>query len=108
MPVLISSDDAGRMVLKGELTIYTVAEVKAGIGDSLKDRDEIEIDLSGVTEIDTAGLQLMLIAKRKPGKHVRFLNHPPSVLRLLDLSNLATTLGDPVVLTAGERDGERP
>lgn len=91
-----------RATLRGELTIYTVATIKAALSDELVTADAIEIDLSGVTEMDTAGLQWMLIAKRFPGKTVSFVNHPPVVLRLVDLANLGSALGDPLYLAAVE------
>jgi len=97
--------NTARVTLSGELSIYTVAEIKASLADCMDNADEIEVDLFGVTEMDTAGLQLMLIAKRNPGKEVRFVNHPPSVLRLVDLANLAGVLGDPLVISA--RDSAR-
>lgn len=89
-----------RAILRGELTIYTVSEIKATLASALERADEIEIDLSGITEADTAGLQLMLIAKCYPGKTVRFVNHPVSVLRLIDLACLGQALGDPLFLSA--------
>lgn len=88
--------------LTGELTIYTVAEIKAALAAELSAVDEIEIDLSGVSEMDTAGLQLMLIAKRYPGKALSFVNHPKAVLRLVDLANLGSALGDPLYIAAVE------
>jgi anti-anti-sigma factor len=95
-----------RVALSGELNIYTVAEIKAGLAGCMESADEIEVDLFGVTDMDTAGLQLMLIAKRNPGKEVRFVNHPPPVLRLVDLANLAGMLGDPLVISArGPEEG---
>jgi anti-anti-sigma regulatory factor len=63
-------------------------------------REEIEIDLSEVTDIDTAGLQLMLAAKRMPGKTLRFVGHGAPVLRIIELANVGHTLGDPLVLAA--------
>jgi anti-sigma B factor antagonist len=91
-----------RATLAGELSIYTVAEIKAALAGAMERCDEIEVDLSGVSEIDTAGLQLMLIVKRNPGKAVRFVNHPPSVARLVDLANLGETLGDPMFISASQ------
>ena len=88
--------------LAGELTIYTVAEIKQALAAELDGVDEMEIDLAGVTEMDTAGLQLMLIAKRYPGKSLRFVNHPAPVLRLVDLANLGSALGDPLYIAAVE------
>ena len=91
-----------RLALEGELTIYVAAETKARLANAMLSADRLEIDLSGITEIDTAGLQLMLLAKRNIGKDVVFVNHSPAVLRLLDLANLGSVLGDPLVLSAKE------
>lgn len=88
--------------LTGELTIYTVGEIKVALSAELAVVDEIEIDLTGVNEMDTAGLQFMLIAKRYPGKTLRFTNHSQAVLRLVDLANLGSALGDPLYLAAVE------
>ena len=96
------SGESARVTLTGELTIYSVAEIKAVLANDMSGVKEIEVDLSGVTEMDTAGLQLMLIAKRNPGQDVRFVNHPPAVLRLVDLANLGGTLGDPLFISAIE------
>lgn len=88
------------MWLSGELTIFSAADIRQRLLETLGQMDELMVDLGEVTEMDTAGLQLMLLAKRKPGKTVRFCNHSDSVLRLVDLANLAQTLGDPLVLSA--------
>lgn len=88
------------MTLCGELTIFSVQDVHRQLLDALKTRDELQVDLGEVTEVDTAGLQLMLLAKRKPGKTVRFSNHSDAVLRHIDLANLGQTLGDPLILRA--------
>lgn len=89
-----------RVSLAGELTIYSVGEIKAELADAMRSADDLEVDLGGITEIDTAGLQLMLIAKRQPGKQIRFVNHPPCVLRLIDLANLGSAFGDPLFIPA--------
>lgn len=98
-------ENAARVALAGELTIYTAAEIKAALAEALSDCTEVEVDLSGITEIDTAGLQLMLIVKRAPEKDVRFVNHPSAVLRLVDLANLGGALGDPLFISAVESEG---
>lgn len=96
--------DAGSGVAKlaGELGIYTVAELRTRLQEMLGVVDTIEVDLSGVTEIDTAGLQLMLLAKRQDGKTVRFSNHSAAVIKLVDLANLGKMLGDPMFIGAAE------
>lgn len=96
------SEKAARVSLTGELTIYTVGEIKATLAQAMEHADEVEVDLSGVTEVDAAGVQLMLIAKRNPGKSVVFTKHTPAVLRLVDLANLGSTLGDLLVFDAAQ------
>jgi anti-anti-sigma factor len=49
------------LTLEGELTIYRAAELKPLL---LSDPPPRSIDLSGVTEIDTAGVQLLMQAKK--------------------------------------------
>lgn len=89
-----------QMWLSGELTIFSVQDIRNRLLETLALLDEVSFDLNEVTEIDTAGLQLMLLAKRKPGKTVRFVNHSDEVLHMLDLANLGQLLGDPLVLCA--------
>lgn len=89
-----------RAAIDGEMTIYAVAALKNDIERALDGRGALEIDLSAVSDIDTAGLQLMLMAKRLPGKSVRFAAHSPAVLQMLELSNLARAIGDPLLLTS--------
>jgi len=89
---------AARVALSGEFTIYTAAEIKAALVQAMASADKVDVDLSGVTEVDTAGIQLMLIAKRNSDKKVVFTNHPPSVLRMVDLANLGEALGDLLVV----------
>lgn len=88
------------MSISGELTIFSVQDVRMRLIEVLRELDEVSVDLGAVTEADTAGLQLMLLAKRKPGKTVRFCNHSDEVLRLIDLANVGQTLGDPLILKA--------
>jgi anti-sigma B factor antagonist len=91
---------SARVMLGGELSIYSVAEVKSALAEAMVRASELEVDLSGVTEIDSAGLQLMLIVKRHPESAVRFVGHPPEVLRLVDLAQLGEALGDPLFIAA--------
>lgn len=97
----LASNETGA-ALSGELTIYTASEIKQRCAELLAKRSDLEINLAGVTEIDTAGLQLMLLLKRKPGSDVRFVDHSSPVMRLLDLANLGGALGDPVLIRAAK------
>jgi anti-sigma B factor antagonist len=86
--------------ISGELTIFSVASARESLLEAMAQTDELTVDLAGVTELDSAGLQLMLLAKRKQGKVVHFRDHPDAVLRLIKLARVEPTLGDPLVLRA--------
>lgn len=89
--------------LEGELTIYATAAVKAALLDVLVGAVEIEIDLAGVTAIDTAGVQLLMAAKRgavDAGTPLRMVGHSVVALELIELYELALWFGDPLVLPA--------
>lgn len=93
-----------RLCISGEMTVVSAAATHAQIRASLRpgSSDEVEVDLSGVIELDTAGLQIMLQLKREYGAGLRFVNHSPAVLRILDLSNLGGRFGDPLVIRQDE------
>lgn len=85
----------------GELTIYTALECRDLFKQCLQSCDAAEINLSGVTEIDSAGLQLLIQMKRegaRQGKPVRLVSHSPAVLEIIDLFRLAPEFGDPMIM----------
>jgi anti-sigma B factor antagonist len=73
--------------IDGELTIYRAAELKADVLAAPA------LDLGGVTEIDTAGIQLLLLAQREAraaGRGWRIADASPAVddaLALLGLTD---------------------
>lgn len=99
------STEAGRHIarIEGELTIYDAAANKPALLAALAGNAELEINLSGVTEIDSAGLQLLLLTKRealRSGKDLRLVAHSEATLTVIDLLGLAGYFGDPLVLLA--------
>lgn len=93
------------LVIDGELTIFTAAEQKSKLCDFLKTGDELEINLANVTEIDTAGLQLLILIKREAaqtGKTLGFAMHSKAVLEMLELTRLSIAFGDQIVLAHNE------
>ena len=44
----------------GELTIFSVQDIRTRLLEALAGQDALTIDLAGVSELDSAGLQLML------------------------------------------------
>ncbi|MBS4020534.1 MAG: STAS domain-containing protein [Dechloromonas sp.] len=96
------------LCIKGEFTIFTACEIKNRLLDLIahNENQEIEIDLSDVTEIDTTGLQLMIMAKKQAtceNKTLRFSRHSDPVLDLLDLCDLAGFFGDPVLIRSRQQ-----
>lgn len=84
------------LAIGGELNIYRAAELKSELLAALERGTSIDIDLSGVAEVDTAGLQLLLVALRTAavrGKALRFLSPSDAVLEALELVNLRFLLG---------------
>lgn len=59
------SKDTSTLIFEGELTIYNVSQLKEELfADYDKLADKIALDLQAVTDIDTAGVQLLLFAKK--------------------------------------------
>lgn len=87
----------------GEMTVYSAAENKESIMDALRAATVLEIDLTAVTEIDSSGLQLLVLAKReaeRQQKSVKITGHSEAVIDAFDLCKLSGYFGDPIVLPA--------
>lgn len=89
--------------VSGEFNIFTAHSYKQLLLDAIKQSEtlEIDVDLSAVTEIDLAGLQLMIMAKKEAariGRVLRFCGHAAPVLALVDLCGLSAFFGDPVLI----------
>ncbi|MBS3954192.1 MAG: STAS domain-containing protein [Methylomicrobium sp.] len=93
------------LTIENELTIFTASEMKTGLLAFLDTGSNLEIDLSQVVEIDTAGLQILILIKReaaKAGKSLKFAMHSKPVLEIMELANLTAVFGDQVVLAHTE------
>ena len=88
--------------LDGELTIYRAAELKELLLNALAaGGGDLEVDLSGVSDFDSAGLQLLMLAKKtaqERGRELRLTGHSPAVLEVFELLNVAAYFGDPLVI----------
>jgi anti-sigma B factor antagonist len=96
-------------MIEGEMTIYNALELKDRLLASLDQSAHMEIDLAGVSEIDSAGLQLLAMAKneaRARGKTLSISGHSPAVLEVLELCDLESFFGDPVLIRSQESTRE--
>lgn len=86
----------------GELTIYTCGELKPRLLEELAAHpDAIRLDLSHVVEFDTAGLQLLLTARRyasDAGRELSVANPSRVVADVLELCRLGALLAPPAAV----------
>ena len=92
------------IVLDGDITIYRAGELREQLVTALSQaRGDLEIDLSSATELDSAGVQLLMAAKREAGTQGRALTlsgHSQAVVDVFELMDLAAFFGDPLVVGA--------
>lgn len=102
--------DIKRLPVKEDMTIYHAVAQKRQFLTALKATGHLELDLHGVTELDTAGLQLLMLLKREAGqlgKTLSMIGHGPRVQQILDFCNLASAFGDPMVISASASSSTR-
>ncbi len=100
------SEQNNPMVIEDDLTIYTASTIKDQLMEAVKANADLQLDLSHVGEFDSAGLQVLYLAKRevsKAGHKLRIIAHSAAVRELLDLYNLVAYFGDPVLIPAREQ-----
>lgn len=87
--------------IEGEMTIYRADELKQSLLAAIQEAPALEINLSAVTEIDTAGVQLLMFAREAAqvnGRALRMVAHSAAVVEAFELLNLAACFGDPIVV----------
>jgi anti-anti-sigma factor len=92
MPLLYETNgDMANVQIEGELTIYTAADLSAQWLPRLGATPRMTLDLSQVTEMDGAGLQLLLMIQReapKAGTQLTVTGQSKAVTETLALCNL--------------------
>ncbi|MFT4173369.1 MAG: STAS domain-containing protein [Rhodocyclaceae bacterium] len=94
-------DEAGALALEGEITVFHAHAVKDAVLAHVA-LDECPVfDLSAVSDIDSSGVQLLLLARREAAcadKRLRWQAHSHAVLRALETLNLGHVLDAPATL----------
>jgi len=86
--------------IDGELTIYRAAELCDALKTvlaGLPDGHDLEVDLSEVTEMDSAGVQLLMAAKktaRATSRELRVCGRSPAVEEVFETLRLAAHFAD--------------
>lgn len=103
MSVHVVQENGGvRVTIQGDMTIYQAAELKPALLAGLEGVQDIELNLSEVSDMDTAGFQLLLMLKREAaqrGQSLRMMAHSAATLEVLDAYRMASYFGDPVVIS---------
>ena len=77
-----SQGAAACLAVEGEMTIYRAADLKPALLDAVRTQDAPALDLANVTEFDSAGAQLLLVARREAvrlGKRLELRGASPAV-----------------------------
>ena len=91
------------MALDGELTIYRAAELKPLLLATLPGTGPILLDLAEVTEVDSAGVQLLLLLRREAlaaGRTLQLLNPSLAVAEAFELLDLGARFDEGVAAPA--------
>ena len=81
-----------RVTIEGELTISTAAEHKQRLLSALDGEAGLRLDLSAVSELDTAGLQVLLLVQREAERLslvVELCAPSPAVVDVLTVTHLS-------------------
>lgn len=81
--------------IDGELTIHTAAQQAPRLFAALEEKSVLRVRLAGVTELDTAGLQILLTARREAariGATVEFRDASPEARDALSIVHLDPSL----------------
>ncbi|MFT5852233.1 MAG: anti-sigma B factor antagonist [Colwellia sp.] len=95
------------LTIQDEMTIYNVLEQKNTLSPYLKPDHKLQIDLSAVSEIDSAGMQLLMFLKNeaiRKQNELSFVHHSQAVVEVVEMFNLSSFFNDPVVILADWND----
>jgi anti-anti-sigma factor len=89
--------EGGRLTVApaGELDLATVPDVESALRDGDPPPEQVVLDLSAVTFMDTSGLRLVLEEDKRAaarGGGFSIIPGPPSVQRIFELSGVADRL----------------
>ncbi len=91
------NDGVCEAVVEGELTIYHVNEFKKGLEKAIKKSSTVNLNLGGVSEIDTAGFQLLMQAQTaclEDDKEFHLVSVSRAVAEVMDIFGLEMHFGE--------------
>jgi anti-anti-sigma factor len=105
MTIIVDNRGGKARIVPAAVDIYCASELRAALLDACAaTAAEIEIDLSAVAAMDSAGVQVLMAAKRLAGRHgkaLRLTRHGAVSLDAIDRLGLAGFFGDPLIVEEG-------
>jgi len=96
-------DSPTLIFIQDEMTIYNVLEHKNKLYPYLKNENGLHIDLTDVSEIDSAGMQLLIFLKHQSKiekNEIIFINHSESFMEVINIFNFSSFFDVPVIPSA--------
>lgn len=87
-----------KVALSGELTIYDAAALRDRVMALLEGVKQLQLDAEAISEIDLAGIQVLIALRRKgdvEGIPVELTRSSPALTQALQLLALSSNLGLP-------------
>jgi len=97
------SETDTQIVVRDDMTIYTALELKNALLPHLKAEQALQLVLSEVPEIDSAGIQLLIYMKKEASrlnKQFSLVNHSQAVVDVMELFGLVSFFGDPIIISS--------
>jgi len=90
---IVKENEKSLLSIDGELTIYTATEYKNYLVENFTSEHSLEVDLEGVEEIDTCGLQLLAAMSKQlsdSGNEINVIATSDTARDALETSRLMT------------------
>lgn len=105
MAIEVKHNESGtvQLAIRDEMTIYSVLTLKQQLSVYFNSARELQIDLGDVSELDGAGVQLLLFLKQESSRRdikLTLCEHSNAVVEVFELLNLGQHFGDPIVISA--------
>lgn len=94
---IMKKDGLTRVKINEAMTIYNASALKDGLVKAVSDAAEVELDLSSVKEMDSSGIQLLIMLKREAearGNVMRLSSPGSATESVIELYRLGEFLGD--------------
>lgn len=105
MLAVSETGDKRVVAIQSDLTIYQIKEISDALLPQLSPDYDLEINLAAVNELDSSGVQLLMLLRqqsRQQATKLTIVEHSQAVLEVFEQLDLVRWFEDPIVLTGGE------